>query len=300
MLAAEYEFLAPKPGNVSRVCWGKNKNVYDFAKSSIFLAEAAKMAEEAPLGDAILWGATRIWEEVRKNTHLGMLLTFCPIAKAKGDLRSMKEICSKVPEVLKGCKGEEAAKVVRAVKIFSPPMKEIKEKDLDVYNPNVEEEIIRRKLDLFSWFKAGEKESVIARELVRGFPETLHVADFITSQHGDVEEKILKAAIHFLARNVDSHLEAEVGREFAEEVSRRCREIEGKGFPREEILALDLELRERGGNPGSMADVIGTALFLIFLERGLNALRGSDLPRRRTFFNRNRPSVNESQDLLRI
>jgi len=300
MLAAEYEFLAPKPGNVSRVSWGKNKTVYDFAKSSIFLAEATKMAEEAPLGEAILWGATRIWEEVGKNTHLGMLLTFCPIAKAKGDLRSKEEICAKVPEVLKECKGEEAAKVVRAVRIFSPPMKEIEEKDLDVYNPKVEEEIIRRELDLLSWFKAGEKGSVIARELVRGFPETLHVADFIYSQPGDLEEKILKAAVHFLARNLDSHLEAEIGREFAEEVSRRCKEIEERGYPREEILALDMELRERGGNPGSTADVIGTALFLIFLERGLNALRSFDLFRGRALFHRNRHSGDEGEDLLRI
>ncbi len=246
--------------------------MYDFAKASIFLAEATKMAEDLPLGDSILWGATRIKEEVGKNTHLGMLLTFCSISKAKGDLKERRKICSRVPKILKECRGEEAAKVIKAVKIFSPPMNEIEERSLDVYNPRVEEEVISRNLDLYSWFKAGEKRSVIARELVKGFPEILELSGFILSQECSIEERIVRASIHFMARNIDSHLEAEAGREFAEKISERCREIEEGGYELEEISRLDSELRSKGANPGSTADAVGTALFLIFLEGGLNAI----------------------------
>ena len=127
---------------------------------------------------------------------------------------------------------------------------------------------------------AADRDSV-AREYATDFATTFEVAvPALRAARGaglGWDDATVETYLRILAALPDTHIARKLGREAAEAVSRRAREVEEAGGVRSErgrqaLQALDAELRSstNARNPGTTADLTCAALFVVILEDGWN------------------------------
>lgn len=270
-LACILELLAPKPGNVNRYHDFKNKTIVDFMYGSIAVARTMRdiyLGEN--VGDAILEGVQTMIRLARGNTHLGILIMFFPIVMASRSLFfwNRVELVKEATELLKEIPPEETAKIAKAIKYVSPPLPPIKEKKMDATVDNVLSNILAESVSAYEWFKYGSESNIVARELVSEYPVTIEATKFIEENMSKVglSQAIVRASIFVLSRNIDTHMLAEKGETIAIEATDRAREVVKSDYDESLIRELDEWLRSNEANPGAIADIITTAIFLLMME----------------------------------
>ncbi|MCD6503271.1 MAG: hypothetical protein DRN30_01010 [Thermoplasmata archaeon] len=270
-LACMLELLAPKPGNVNRYHDFKNKTIIDFLYGSISVVRLVRdVFLGMPPGDALIESVQTMLRLARGNTHLGILIMFFPISMAAKEIFfwNRSDLAKRASEVLKEIPPEETVKIAKAVKYVSPPLPMIGDRDMDVTTDEVLRNILEKKITAYEWFKAGSSVNIVAKELVDGYKLTLEVSRIIENKKEDLglSKAIVDASIYVMSRVIDSHMAAEKGESLAKSAMEWARAIVVSGYDDDEIKKFDSWLREHQANPGSTADIVTTALFLLLLE----------------------------------
>lgn len=267
--ACRDEMEAPKPGNVHVFADGHGMTVADFLRS----AEAAApslCARGAPTGTRILAAVESTLSAVGQNTNLGIVLLCAPLAAAAeigGDLRSS------VRTVLDGLTRADAAAAFRAILGAQPAGLGAAPRH-DVRAP--------AEATLLEAMREAADRDRIAFQYASGFQDVFEtgfatLADARRKGHGS---PWLAVGVHlaFLSRFPDSHVVRKHGPDAAALVQDEARRlhrtfIEGSDpaamLPA--LLSFDRELKVRGTNPGTTADLTVAALFADRLTRGLIA-----------------------------
>jgi triphosphoribosyl-dephospho-CoA synthase len=269
-LACLLEVSAPKPGNVSPDRHFHDTRYEDFLASAVAIGPALAAAGSRPLGATIFAAVDATSRWARSNTNLGIILLLAPLARAaRHGNRALRE---RVREVLAETTVADAVEVYAAIRRARPGGLGAAAAEDVATSPTVS---LRDAMAL-----AAGRDSV-AREYCTDFAITFEIGAPALRQARssglDWSDATVQTFLRILAAVPDTHIARKLGREAAEAVSRRAREVEEAGGVRTEagrraLESLDAELRSptNARNPGTTADLTCAALFVVILEGSWN------------------------------
>jgi len=272
-LACLLEVSAPKPGNVSPGHHFHDTRYEDFLASAVAIGPALAAAGTRPLGATVRAAVDATLRWTRSNTNLGIVLLLAPLARSALRLQgSVSEAALRtgVRRELTETTVADAADVYAAIRRARPGGLGASAREDVSAAPTV---TLREAMGL-----AAERDTV-AREYVTDFAATFETgAPALRRARADGldwADAAVEAYLRLLAEIPDTHIARKLGREAAEAVSARAREVESAGGVRTEdgrraLLALDAHLRDGANrrNPGTTADLTCAALFVVILEGG--------------------------------
>jgi triphosphoribosyl-dephospho-CoA synthase len=264
-LACLLEATAPKVGNVHRGADFPDLTFTDFAVSAVLIGPAMEAASVTGVGRAVLDAIAATRERVTTNTNLGMVLLLAPLAAVPRD----KPLLGGVDEVLAALSPEDCRLVYEAIRLAQPGgLGQVEQ--MDVHGPPPD--------DLIAAMRLAAGRDLVAGQYVDGFHLVLHeIAPRINRnvcQNGwTLTDTIIRIHLELLAQHEDSLIVRKSGREMAQRVSRLAEQVLDAGGPGDEtyeaaLADLDFYLRADGNkrNPGTTADLIAAALFVVLRE----------------------------------
>ncbi|QTL03698.1 triphosphoribosyl-dephospho-CoA synthase [Aquabacter sp. L1I39] len=253
--ACRAELLALKPGNVHVHAAGHGMEVAQF-EAAARAASGPLSAPGAPVGARIERAVTASLAVAGCNTNLGILLLCAPLlAAAEGSAE--RPFPARVEGVLAALTLEDAQAVFRAITAANPGG--LGSAQEDVRTP--------ARVPLRAAMAAAADYDLIARQYAHGFVDIFSLGMPLAAVHrGDPAQAAQAAFLAFLQTCPDSHIGRKFGAEVAEAVRNEARTIcaglEGRaGHDRTAtLLAFDADLKARGLNPGTSADLTVASL----------------------------------------
>lgn len=264
-LACIWEATAPKPGNVYRGADFDDLTYADFLTSAAIVGPVLNDCRKAGVGASVLEAVTRTQAAVATNTNLGMLLLLAPLAAIEPNV----SLVDGIEPTLQSLDEYDAAAVFEAIRVAQPGgLGEVDE--ADVRDTSVPE------ISLVEAMQLAADRDLIARQYGNNFAQVFDVAQSIeagVAQGWSLSEAIVHAFLRLLAEFPDSLITRKCGEQVAQEVSAQAANVLSHGEPGdaayfEGLQALDFALRTDGHrrNPGTSADVIAAALFVLLRE----------------------------------
>jgi triphosphoribosyl-dephospho-CoA synthase len=274
--ACRDELEALKPGNVHAFADGHRMTASDFVRSAEAAAEPLAQPG-AKIGLRILRAVEATSAAVGTNTNLGIILLCAPLAAAAE--RRPSDMRKALWHVLDELDVEDAALAFRAITLAAPGGLGTAARH-DVRAPAT---VSLRD----AMAEAAERDS-IARQYVSGFEDIFVTGAGVLSASRALprNQATLAVFLAFLAAFPDSHIVRRHGLATAEDVRdaaarfrTRLQDAEPAHFMAD-LLAWDGELKGRGINPGTSADLTVATLFAARLRDVLASPRDG-LPSRR-------------------
>ena len=285
----------PKPGNVHRTSDLKESTFEHFIASSIAIGpvvlDVAKKGFRAGKGEVktadIGVGGTikSAIENTMKwqrdgNTNLGLVLLLTPLAAAAGITLAkegkieMKKLRANLSSVLKSTTPEDALNVYDAILIANPGglggMDE-----LDVKNKASKKKIKEERISLYEIMNLSSEWDNISREWVTDMQITFEFGyPLVKKLYGrtkNMNTTTVQSFLELLSKYPDTFVQRIHGKKIAKRVSEKARAIIKEGGMLTSkggalITKFDEELREKGINPGTTADLTASSLMLAILD----------------------------------
>ena len=265
------ELQALKPGNVHIFAAGHRMTADDFVQSAA-AAAAPLSAPGSRVGRRILDAVEATFAAVGANTNLGIILLCAPLAAAAetnpSDLRGALEA------VLDTVDTDDASLAFRAIVLASPAGLGRVARN-DVFAPA--QTTLRQAMA-----DAADRDR-IARQYVSGYADVfehgLPLLGAATARGWEPAWCVLAAYLGFLSAFPDSHVVRKYGLVVAEDVRGAATKfhaaLQASRDPAhlsDELLAWDADLKGRGINPGTSADLTVATLFARDLVADLAAI----------------------------
>lgn len=257
------ELVALKPGNVHQFAAGHGMEVAQFERAASAAAPHITRPG-ARVGARIEAAVTASLAATGTNTNLGILLLCAPLALAAergGELRHS------LREVLAGLDVADAQATFRAIAAAHPGgLGERAEED--VRAPAT--------VTLRAAMALAAETDRIARQYVEDFADLFEIGlPALALPAPDDPTRTERTYLAFLCAFPDSHIQRKFGLATALEVRNEARQLEQRldwQAPAEErhppMLALDQDLKARGLNPGTSADLTVASCFAQALRGG--------------------------------
>lgn len=280
-LAMILEVSTPtKPGNVDRFHEYADTKFEHFLASAVGVYPVFVRASQSRRGvgtlikDAVLQSMK--WHS-GGNTHFGTFLLLIPLSMAAGELvengnleskgsmlvlRDTAQRIVRSTDMLDALEFYEAFRLAR-VKVKSVP-------SLDLRDDETAEEIVKRELTLYDLIEMSAHYDMVAREWVNGFSVSFESAKLIAEERNQKSlwDAITITFLRILAKYGDTFITIKFGDEVAEWTKKRAENlvefIEKSDIKnaRNLVQSFDEELISRKINPGSVADIICSGLFI--------------------------------------
>lgn len=257
----------PKPGNVDRAHDFPDLRFEHFLAGAVGsrsgLAAAADPAGPG-VGRAFERAVAGMGQQAGGNTQFGCLLLLCPLVRTAATGALTRERAEAVVEAttVDDARAFFAAFDHVDVAVGDPP------EDLDALDARrgvaAGDAAAARDLTLLDVLLLSVPGDGNAAELVRGLPRAFRAADRMLVDDGPAPDRVARAFLRLLGDRPDTLVQTEHGEAVAREVrdrAARCADLGDAG-------ALAADLRERGVNPGTTADLTAAATF-VALEGGL-------------------------------
>lgn len=254
------ELQAPKPGNVHIYADGHGMATQDFIDSARAAAPYIA-APDRPVGARILGAMQATWDAVGKNTNLGILLLCAPLAQAAliGQGSDLRKETGRVLAALDVADADAAFSAIR----LAQPAGLGAAPEHDVAGP--------ARASLRDAMRAAADRDRIGFQYANDFIDIFEIGTPTLARartNGvDAETATLLTFLAFLQAFPDSHIVRKQGPDVAERVRqetlRRFAPLAetGRAALFAEALDWDRELKNRGLNPGTSADLTVAALF---------------------------------------
>lgn len=250
----------PKAGNVDR------EHDFKDLRFEHFLASAAgafpaflEVAKKRRIGDGVLMAVKESmkWHKA-ENVHFGAFLLLIPLL-ASWDAGDVTEIAESARGRLKKTSYKDSLSVLKAFRFCSARVVEADE--LNLRDEETEREIVQKGINLYDWMRMAPEENLIARELVNGYRISVEGAEFILNYENS-ENAVVELYYHLLSKYPDPLIIAKMGREYAEKVTEWAKKAKTDDERRE----LDEKLLKDGANPGTIADLTTSSIYLALAE----------------------------------
>jgi len=273
-LACLFEASVEKPGNVSPRVSFADARFEDFATSAVAIGPALRDAGQASVGETIARAAADTRRLVATNTNLGMILLLAPLAHAALRPQGRDGLRGSLTRVLDDLTVEDARLAYAAIRGASPAgMGTVARHDLGDGEVTV---TLREAMD------AARCRDSIAREYVTDFEITFTLGaptlDRWWRDGATFSDAVLAAFLTILSEVPDTLIARKNGAAAAEEVSRLATRVLAAGgratqTGRARLTAMRRRLRADAHalNPGTTADLVAAALFVVLTEGGLIA-----------------------------
>jgi triphosphoribosyl-dephospho-CoA synthase len=268
-LACIWEATAPKPGNVYRNADFEDTSYIDFLTSAVAIAPIVDRIAELGVGGVVLAGIEATRSVIGpKNTNLGILLLVAPLAAAA----SNKPLREGVADVLAALDANDCDNVYAAIRLTQPGgLGDASEADVNADEPPT--------VSLVDAMRLAADRDLVARQYTTSFAHVFTVADTIATHAAarPLGDAVVLAFIELLAAEPDSLIARKCGLAVAREVSGAASSVReslasGDDVYQAILADFDFWLRSDGNrlNPGTSADIIAAALFVLLRERRLN------------------------------
>lgn len=265
LAACRLDVETVKPGNVSIASAGHGMTAAQFIESAD-AAATGLFNPGASVGERILEAVRRTRDVAGCNTNLGIVLLVAPLAVAFGHVPNagltLDTWRGATENVLAKLDIDDAREAYLAIALANPGgLGDTAEQSVHDA-PTVD---LRTAMTL-----AAQRDS-IARQYADGFSDVFDPARHI---HAIDEASTLDLFLHFLSNWPDSHIVRKHGLPVAQSVTddaRRWQDAlhrEGREGVRQGLLTWDVELKARGINPGTSADLTVAALFVAGIAHG--------------------------------
>jgi triphosphoribosyl-dephospho-CoA synthase len=259
--ACRDELEAPKPGNVHVFADGHRMSAADFMRSADAAAEPLTRPG-ARVGQRILGAVEATRAAVGTNTNLGIILLCAPLAAA-AELATTN-LRAALADVLESLDIADADLAFRAIALASPGGLGHAARH-DVRAPAT---VTLRQ----AMAEAADRDR-IAHQFSTGFADIfdrgLNRLDAAVRRWRDPKWATLAVHLGFLAAFPDSHIARKYGAAAAEDARRTAQEFESRLQASDDpadlladLLAWDGDLKARGLNPGTTADLTVATLFV--------------------------------------
>jgi triphosphoribosyl-dephospho-CoA synthase len=247
------ELQALKPGNVHVHGDGHGMTVADFAASAAAAAPHLAAAGRT-VGERILGAVAATRAACGQNTNLGIVLLCAPLAAAAERGRALR---ASLEDTLARLDRHDAVLAYRAIRLASPGGLGRSDRHDVADEPAV---------TLLEAMREAAARDRIARQYANGFADVFEIgADRLQAcrRAGWPEERAMSATfVAFLAAFPDGHVVRKHGDVVAQAVRAEGRELDRlmraeppPGDLHDRLLRLDRELKRRGINPGTSADL---------------------------------------------
>lgn len=308
-LAALLDIVTPKPGNVHRYRDHPDTRLIHFAASIAQLGQplyqaAYRGAEsrkntEAPrvgLGELIKNAVRASMAPHGKNTLLGTIMLFCPLATAAGYVAPTASISATVlrealSSILHATTVSDALTLVETLQMAKPggsvpkaPGWTERQQAFDFQSPRVIEAIQRNNYTLLDYLSLAASYDAVAQEYASDFdeifedlyPQLLRFLDRCAT----TECAVLATYMWALSERPDTFIQRKVGVEAAGEVTARARVLYTKMLRTPETQwfevtkPFDEYLHSRGSalNPGTTADLLSAAIYVALLVGDITSI----------------------------
>ena len=257
-----------KPGNVSRYSEGHDMSVDDFVKSAE-LTSPILCDPALSVGQRVLESVKVTISEVGCNTNLGMLLLFAPLLRAAELGKSSLQ--SNLGVVLHGLDAKDAACIFEAIGHASPGgLGESKKYDV---NKKLEDGV-----SLHDAMMEAKNRDSVAKQYVTDFIDIFSIGykcigDFAV-RWNSVQWAVVACYMKFMAEFPDSHIRRKFGLEVAEQIKINTVPVataflknDSPEDGTEMLMKFDGELKEKGANPGTSADLTAASLLVFHLMK---------------------------------
>lgn len=260
-LACLWEVTARKPGNVSRTHDFDDATFLDFASSAAAIAPVLTTACQRTVGETVLQSVQATRRVVRTNTNLGIILLLSPLAAVP----HTEDLRSGLRRVLAALALEDTRAVYEAIRLAAPGgLGQAAQQDV-ASEPT---------LPLREAMALAADRDLVARQYANDFAEVFDAAAPALvaglDRTGCLEGAIIWAHLHLMRDHPDTLIARKAGAAMAEESSRRAAEVLAAGWPaRTALVGFDGWLRADGRrrNPGTTADLVTAALFVLLRQR---------------------------------
>jgi triphosphoribosyl-dephospho-CoA synthase len=266
-IACRLEATAAKVGNVHPAAAFADLSHAELVAAGEAIAAALDLAAERPLGCTILDAVTASRRVTRSNANLGIVLAIAPLAAVPSCTPLSPAAAA---DVLAATSPDDARDVYAAIALANPGGLGRRD-EWDIAGPAPE--------SLLEAMRAAADRDQIARLWAHGYEPLF--AGPVADIAGEIERGLaLGAAIersHLmqLAREPDTLIARKHGIAGAGNVSARAAAVLATGADWPAAAAdLDLFLRAQKMNPGTTADLIAAALYILLVTDRLTSLLG--------------------------
>lgn len=256
--ASILEATAPKPGNVHPGASFADLDYDDLVAAGLAIAPVIEQAPRQPLGRTILAAVRASRAATRSNANLGIVLLIAPLAAADAP--------RDVDRVLEQLTAADAADVWQAIAEAMPGGMGTSDRD-DLRGP--------APTDLRAAMRLAAPHDTIARLWAEGYADLMAgpVHDLAAELAAGLPllDAIVRCQLHQLAREPDTLIARRHGPAVAAHVSRAAADVlaVGTGW-RGAAARFDASLRSpRRLNPGTTADLVAAALYILLREGSL-------------------------------
>jgi triphosphoribosyl-dephospho-CoA synthase len=262
--ACRLDVVAFKPGNVSLCAPGHGMRAQDFLLSAQVAVPALCVAEWS-VGERILAAVRATFAAVGCNTNLGIVLLLAPLAAAAARDGSLE---TALGSVLGELDRDDATDCYAAIRLANPAGLG-RAAEGDVYEPPAH--------DLLSAMKLAATRDSIARQYATVYKDLfVHGVPLLVRQRArwrSLAWATTACYLAFLARWPDSHVARKHGPDVANglcteaaEVAKALEACENPRLFAEALMAFDSELKTRGVNPGTSADLTVACVAILLLQ----------------------------------
>ncbi|MFX1738272.1 triphosphoribosyl-dephospho-CoA synthase [Paraburkholderia sp. A1RI_3L] len=271
LAACRLDVETPKPGNVSVESAGHGMTAAQFLASAQ-AAAGPLFAHGAPVGKRILDAVARTREVAGCNTNLGIVLLVAPLAASLDELKerigealTAQRWRAATERVLARLTVDDARDAYRAIALANPGgLGDAPEQSVHDA-PTVD---LRAAMQL-----AAQRDS-IARQYANGFADIFETGLAAVDEMPAEAPRLvtLNVFLTFLASHPDSHIVRKHGMALAQSVTLAARAQHGRWRAAatqtpdqsalRDLYAWDTELKSRGINPGTSADLTVATLFV--------------------------------------
>lgn len=268
-LACVYEATAEKPGNVHpNACFGSNTTYAQFVASAVAIGPIIGDTMYAGVGNAVLNAIRATRSVAHTNTNLGTVLLLAPLAAVPAPQHLAEGIGKILAELTDG----DTAAVYQAIsEAGAGGIGHVAEADVRDGPP-----VIR----LVEAMHLARDRDLIAKQFTNQFADVFRIAGWIEQGLQDQKSlsgSIIHSHIRQMSLQPDSLIQRKCGPTIAVESSQRAAnvlraETQGDRAFQAALSEFDLWLRADGNrrNPGTTADLIAAALFVLLREDRLH------------------------------
>lgn len=260
------ELAALKPGNVHAMADGHGMTLAQFAVSAD--VSAPWMAKPTlRVGQRILYAAQATWQAVGCNTNLGILLLCAPIAHAY-QAAGNQYTASALQDTLAQLSVQDAIETYQAIQTLQVAgMGQVAEQDVH-HTPSV---------TLLQAMQLASERDMVARQYAESYQPILSIGLPLYAHFSQRWQRpawaVTALYVNWMAEFVDSHVVRKWGMETAlalqQEAILHRQQLFALDNPKlyfKPLMQWDAELKQRGINPGTSADLTVATLLLQALQ----------------------------------
>jgi triphosphoribosyl-dephospho-CoA synthase len=265
--ACEIELQAFKPGNVSVYADGHGMTVDDF-RTSAAVSAAPLCNLNYGLGEKIYEAVKATREAVGCNTNLGIILLCAPLIEAACLIKPDTSLRQALQTVLANTSQTDADWVFKAISLAAPGgLGSASEQDVNG----------KASVTLTEAMALAAPRDRIASQYVSNYRDIFDFSAFVfynaRARWGDENWAAVAVYANLLSQFPDSHIERKYGNQYSALVAGKMRSVCDaiSGADQADVLtallySIDCELKSKGINPGTTADLTVATVFSVLLE----------------------------------